>query len=129
MPDSSGSSRTFHHVGIRATEPQPNENFVTATRVWVTDPNNSPYRIEFLRYEPDSYLDERFKNTPHVAWVVDDIDPWIAGKETAIAPFEVGDPAFVRVAFVWEEGMISEYMAFKPGAVWFDPNDVGREQA
>jgi hypothetical protein len=129
MPDNSRGTRTFHHVGLRATEPQPNENFVTATRVWVTDPNDSPYRIEFLRYEPDSYLDERFKNTPHVAWVVDDIDPWIEGKEIAIAPFEVGDPAFVRVAFVWEEGMISEYMAFKPGAVWFDPNDVGREQA
>ena len=117
----------FHHVGLRATEPQPNENFVTATRVWVTDPNADPYRIEYLRYEPDSYLDERFKNTPHIAWVVDDIDPWIAGKEIAIAAVRGRRPAFVRVAFVWEEGMISEYMAFKPGAVWFDPNDVGKE--
>jgi hypothetical protein len=25
--------------------------------------------------------------------------------------------------------MISEYMAFKPGAVWFDPNDTGKERA
>jgi hypothetical protein len=95
----------------------------------VTDPNTHPYRIEFLRYEPDSYLDERFRNMPHVAWMVDDIDPWISGKEIAIPPFEVGEPAFVRVAFVWEEGMVSEYMAFKPGAVWFDPNDVSKERA
>jgi hypothetical protein len=122
-------NRTFHHVGLRAMEPQPDENFVTSTRVWVTDPNTHPQRIEYLRYEPDSYLDDRFKDTPHVAWVVDDIDPWIADKEIAIPPFEVGDPAFVRVAFVWEEGMISEYMAFKPGAVWFDPNDAGKERA
>ena len=28
---SSASGRRFHHVGLRATEPQPNENFVTAT--------------------------------------------------------------------------------------------------
>jgi hypothetical protein len=61
--------------------------------------------------------------------VVDDIDPWIEGKEIVIAPFEVGEPAFVRVAFVWEEGMISEYMAFKPDAVWFDPSDTGKERA
>ena len=108
-------------------EPQPDENFVTATRVWVTDPNTHPSRIEYLRYEPDSYLDETFKNTPHVAWVVDEIEPWIADKKIAIPPFEVGDPPFVRVAFVWEEGMISEYMAFKPDAVWFDPNDAGKE--
>jgi hypothetical protein len=129
MVDQSMGTRRFHHVGLRAMDPQPNENFVTATRVWVTDPNTHPQRIEYLRYEPDSYLDDRFKNTPHVAWVVDDIEPWIAGKEIAIAPFEVGDPSFVRVAFVWEEGMISEYMAFKPGAVWFDPNDAGRARA
>src|SRR6185436_18335112 len=51
---------------------------------------------EFLRYEPDSYLDERFKNQPHIAWVVDDIDPWIEGKEIVIAPFEVGEPAYVQ---------------------------------
>ena len=129
MADQRTGSRRFHHIGLRTTEPQPGENFVTSTRVWVTDPNFHPYRIEYLRYEPDSYLDERFKNTPHVAWVVDELEPWIAGKEIAIPPFEVGDPAFVRVAFVWEEGMVSEYMAFKPGAVWFDPNDTGKDRA
>ena len=129
MSETPKGTRRFHHVGLRTTEKQPDENFVTATRVWVTDPNKHPYRIEYLRYEPDSYLSEEFKNTPHVAWVVDDIEPWIAGKEIAIPPFEVGDPPFVRVAFVWEEGMVSEYMAFKPGAVWFDPNDAGKQQA
>lgn len=129
MSDSANGKRAFHHVGLRAMDPLPNENFVEATRVWVTDPNQHPQRIEFLRYEPDSYLDERFKNTPHVAWVVDDIEPWIAGKEIAIAPFDVGDPPFVHVAFVWEEGMISEYMAFKPGVAWFDANDAGSKTA
>ncbi len=93
MVDQAMGTRRFHHVGLRAMDPQPDENFVTATRVWVTDPNTHPQRIEYLRYEPDSYLDDQFKDTPHVAWVVDDIEPWIAGKEIAIAPFEVGDPA------------------------------------
>lgn len=125
----SRGTRAFHHVGLRAMDPLPNENFVEATRVWVTDPNHHPQRIEWLRYEPDSYLDERFKNTPHVAWVVDDIEPWMEGKEIAIAPFLVGDPPFVRVVFLWEEGMISEYMAFVPGAVWFDPDDAGTGRA
>ena len=129
MPDNNRGTRTFHHVGLRAMEPQPGENFVEATRVWVTDPNAHPQRIEYLRYEPDSFLDDRFKDTPHVAWVVDDIEPWIAGKEIAIAPFEVGEPPFSRVAFVWEDGMISEYMAFLPGAVWFAADDAGTQRA
>jgi len=122
-------TRTFHHVGLRAMEPQPGENFVEATRVWVTDPNAHPQRIEYLRYEPDSYLDDRFKDTPHVAWVVDHIEPWIEGKEIAIPPFYVGEPPFSRVVFVWEEGMVSEYMAFLPGAVWFAANDAGTQRA
>ena len=129
MPDHNPGTRTFHHVGLRAMEPQPGENFVEATRVWVTDPNAHPQRIEYLRYEPDSYLDDRFKDTPHVAWVVDDIEPWIAGKEIAIAPFEVGEPPFSRVAFVWEDGMISEYMAFLPGAIWVAADDAGTQRA
>ena len=90
--------------------------FVAATRVWVTDPKESPYRIEWLRYERDSYLDEDFKNTPHVAFIVDELEPWIAGKEFAIncdlvqswtgsgdeftiARFSAGDPITVQGAF------------------------------
>ena len=62
-------SRTFHHVGLRAFDPQPNENFVEATRVWVTKPDDDPRKIEWLRYEPDSWLSEEFKSSPHVAYV------------------------------------------------------------
>lgn len=129
MAASGEKTRTFHHVGLRATEVQPNENFVAATRVWVTDPNDSPYHIEWLRYEPDSCLGEDFKNTPHVAYVVDELEPWIEGKEFAIPPFEVGDPAFARVVFVHEDGFIVEYMAFKPGVAWFDENDKNKPAA
>lgn len=128
-PDIKPGERQFHHIGLRAFDPQPDENFVEATRVWVTDPKDSPNMIEWLRYEPDSYLGDDFKDTPHVAWIVSELDPWIDGKKIAIEPFDVGDPAFARVAFVWEDGMISEYMAFKPGAEWFDDSDAGTERA
>jgi hypothetical protein len=120
--------RRFHHIGLRAVDPQPDENFVESTRVWVTDPNEHPNRIEWLRYEPDSYLSDEFKDSPHVAYVVDDVGPWIEGKEIAIPPFEVGDPPFATVVFVWEDGWISEYMAFKPGQAWFDPNDAAKSR-
>ncbi len=126
MAASGGMTRTFHHIGLRAIEVQPNENFVESTRVWVTDPKESPNHIEWLRYEPDSYLGDDFKNTPHVAYVVEDLEQWIEGKTIAIAPFEVGDPPFARVVFVHEDGFIVEYMAFKPGVAWFDANDKNK---
>ncbi len=52
---------------------------------------------------------------PHIAYAVDELEPCIAGKEIAIAPFDVGDPPFARVAFIREDGVIAEYMEFKPG--------------
>lgn len=123
------ATRTFHHIGLRTFDEQPDENFVVASRVWVTDPNSHPNKIEWLRYEPDSWLSEEFKNSPHVAYVVDELEPWLEGKDIAIEPFEVGDPAFVRVAFVWEDGWVAEYMAFKPGVAWFSADDQGTARA
>ena len=44
----------FDHVGITTTVPQPREDWVEASRIWVTNPRHHPEHIEFLRYEPDS---------------------------------------------------------------------------
>ena len=74
--------------------------------------------IEWLRYEPDSHLPEEFKDSPHVAYAVDDLNEHIAGKDIALL-FEVGDPPFAKVAFTREDGVIYEYMQFKPGRHWF----------
>ena len=110
--------KRFHHVGLRTMEPQPDEDYVPLTKVWVTDPRLHPNRIEYLRYEPDSHLPDDFKNCPHIAYTVDDLGPHIAGKDICLL-FEVGDPPFAKVAFTREDGVIYEYMEFKPGRHWF----------
>ena len=46
--------REFHHVGMPTDDKQPGEVYVPATKVWVTDPNDHPYRVEYLRFDPDS---------------------------------------------------------------------------
>ena len=112
-------AKTFHHVGLRATEPQPEEDYIPLTRVFVTDPRKHPNKIEWLRYEPESHLPEEFKNSPHIAYRVDDLRPHLAGKDIVLL-FEVGDPPFAKVAFTREDGAFYEYMEFKPGRAWFD---------
>ncbi len=44
----------FDHVGMPTEEKKSNENWVEATRVWVTNPKEHPFSVEWLRYEPDS---------------------------------------------------------------------------
>ncbi|MDQ3654808.1 MAG: hypothetical protein M3457_06995 [Chloroflexota bacterium] len=113
-------ARRFHHIGLRAFEPQPNEDFVSATKTWVTDPANDPNRIEYLRYEPDCPIADEFKNTPHIAYAVDDLATHLAGKDVYLEPFEVGTPPYATVAFTREDGVFIEYMQFNPGRRWFN---------
>jgi hypothetical protein len=106
----------FDHVGITTDEPQPDENWVEQSRVWVTNPRNHPEHIEFLRYAPGSTVPAIVRDNPHIAYRVDLLEPHIAGLEILIPPFIVGD--FLRVVFIRKYGAVFEYMQYlKEG--WF----------
>lgn len=108
----------FDHVGITTSEEQPGEDWVEASKIWVTNPRNHPEHIEFLRYREDSTVPDAVRYNSHVAYRVKDIQKRIAadGVEVLIPPFTVGD--FVEVVFVRKHGVIFEYMRYlKDG--WF----------
>ena len=111
--------KQFHHVGITTLEELPGEDYVTASDCYVTNPNDHPYRIEYLRYPPGCPISEEFRTTPHIAYAVDELEPHLEGKDVMLAPFDVDDPPFARVAFTKEDGLIVEYMQFYPGRTWF----------
>jgi len=60
----------FDHVGIPTTETKPGMTFVPATRVWITEAHDHPYRVEWLRYEPDSPVTGPLHDQPHVGFRV-----------------------------------------------------------
>ena len=106
----------FDHIGITTTVPQPNEDWVEQSRVWVTNPRNHPEHIEFLRYAEGTTVPEIVRNNPHIAYRVDAIEPHIEGQEILIEPFIVGD--FLKVVFIRKFGTVFEYMQYlKEG--WF----------
>ncbi len=112
--------KRFHHVGLRAFDEQPSEDYVAPSKCWVTNPSRDSNRIEWLRYAPDSPIDPEFMNSPHIAYTVDELEPHLEGKDIYLAPFEVGDPPFARVAFTRENGIFVEYMNIYPGRTWFN---------
>jgi hypothetical protein len=118
MSDPHPPRKRFHHVGLRAHERQPDEHYVPAEKVWVTDPNWHPSHVEWRRYEPDSPTDEEFMDAPHVAYEVDELEPHLAGKELYRPPHDLGDPPFATAAIAREHGLFVEYLQFKPGRAW-----------
>ncbi len=98
----------FHHIGLPTDEKQPGETYVPATKVWVTDVVAHPYRVEFLRYEPDSPTTGPLRDLPHIAFETDSIERELEGQEILLEPFEPMEG--MRVAFILKDGAVFEYM-------------------
>jgi hypothetical protein len=111
----------FDHVGLVTDEVKAGETFVEATRVWVTNPRENAFNIEWLRFEPDTPISGLLRFAPHVAYRVDDLSQALDGQKVLAAPFDPtarGDD-FLRVAFVEVDGAVVELMQYG------DPDEAG----
>jgi len=70
----------------------------------------SPFGVEWMRFEPDCPLPELVKTVPHVAFEVDDLEAAIAGHEILIEPNSPSEG--VRVAFIVHDGAPIEFLEF-----------------
>lgn len=108
----------YHHIGIPIDVPRENEEYLGKFKMYCTGYDISPYGVEWMRFEPDSPLPELVKTVPHVAFVVDDLQAAISGKDILIEP---NSPANgVNVAFIVDNGAPIEFLQFeKPESeVW-----------
>jgi hypothetical protein len=101
----------FSHVGVITDDPQPNETYVPATKVYVTNFVDHPYKLEYLRYEPDTPVTGPLRDLPHIAFETDDLDRELSGQEVILEPFE--PMPGLTVAFVVRDGAVFEYMKYQ----------------
>ncbi len=109
--------RQFDHVGLPTDDKQPEEMYVADTKVWVTDPMRHPYRVEYLRYEPDTPVRGPVRDLPHIAFRVDDLEREIEGAEILLGPFQ--PTPTLRVVFVLRDGAVFEFMESSEPGHWF----------
>ena len=98
----------FHHVGIPTTEKHDHEVYLEDAKLYVTDIDQSPYRVEWLRFEEGSPMPELLKTTSHVAFVVEDLEKALEGKEILMQPFTPMEG--LTVAFIISDGAPVELM-------------------
>jgi hypothetical protein len=105
----------FDHIGMVTTEKKPGEIFIAPTKVWITDFSVHPYRVEWLRYEPDSPVTGPVRERSHVAYRVPDLAEASRGLKVLLEPFDVG---FAVVAFFeTPDGAVVELMQYKQEGV------------
>ena len=100
--------RRYHHIGIPTDVAREGEVHLQEYGLHVSGFDESPYGVEWMRFDPDSPLPELVKTTPHVAFEVDDLEAELEGKEVLIAP-NSPSPG-VRVAFIVDNGAPIELM-------------------
>ena len=83
----------FDHVGIPTADRKPDATFVAATRVWITEAHRHPFRVEWLRFEPDSPVTGPLRDQPHVGFRVESVEQITElsrGMKVLLEPFDAG---------------------------------------
>jgi hypothetical protein len=101
----------YHHLGIPTQEVRPGERYLEQHRFYISGFEESPYGIEWMRFEADSPISELVQSIPHLAFEVDDIETAVAGKEVLLAPTELYPGA--RVAMIVSDGAPVELLEFR----------------
>jgi hypothetical protein len=100
----------YHHLGIPTDRPLPEDDYVAEFKLYASGYDQSPYGIEWMKFDPECPLPELVKTVPHIAFVVDDLQAAIAGKDILIAPNRPSDD--VTVAFIVDNGAPVELLQF-----------------
>ena len=101
----------YHHPGIPTTKKIFGEKYLAGHHIRVSGYEESNYRIEWMRFEPECQLPEIVKTIPHVAFEVDDVIAAIKGKKVIIPPNSPSEG--VLVAFIKDNGAPIEFIQVK----------------
>ncbi|MBN2416983.1 hypothetical protein JXO52_14155 [bacterium] len=100
----------YHHLGIPTGTPVPGERFISDLGIWVAGFDTSPFGIEWMRFAPDCAVHPLVRTVPHLAFVVDDLEKELSGREVIC---DISSPCNgIRVAMIVDNGAPIELMEF-----------------
>lgn len=98
----------FKHIGVVTNEVQKGESYAADLKVYITDPEDSEFKFEYLRFEEGSPMPMEIQKNPHVAFCVENIDAYLEDNKVLVEPFMVGDN--LKIAFIMKDGLVMELM-------------------
>lgn len=64
----------YHHLGIPTEKIMPDERYLPQFRMYVSGFSDSPFGIEWMRFEKESPISKLIQTIPHIAFEVKDLD-------------------------------------------------------
>ena len=105
--------RRYHHYSVPIEEAMEGEVYHEAISLYVVSYWKNPYSIEYFRFDPSYKENPKVKHhpdiiseVPHIAFIVDDLELEIKGKEIIYGPNIPIDNW--KVCFIRENGVLVE---------------------
>ncbi len=103
----------YHHLGIPTNKPIHGETNLPQYKLYVSGFEQSPFGVEWMRYEEGSPIDKRIQSLPHIAFEVDDLDFELNRFSFNVITQPNSPGNDVRVAMIEHNGAIIELIEFK----------------
>ena len=103
----------FHHIGVPTNIRKKDESCIEELGLFVSGFAESPFGIEWMRFDEHCKIPELIQAVPHIAFVVDDLDFELRNRGFNILVEPNSPSAGVRVAMIEENGAPIELMEFK----------------
>lgn len=105
-------SAEYLHIGIPVTNKKPGMVYNEGGKLWMSNPDDYDYKIEYLKFEEGTPFPEIMHKNPHVAYKVDNADPYLADADQVIfGPVTNADNS--RMAFIIKDDTIIELLEVK----------------
>lgn len=101
------SEYQFDHFGVPVHAKQSDMIYFPNHKVWTTDYEKHPLRIEWIYFEKDTPFHTLIQTKPHVCYLVNDIQKSIQGKKILMPP-EVTEGYIM--AFIEENNIPIEFI-------------------
>ena len=103
----------YHHLGIPTDKIMPGEIYLPQFRFFVSGFTDSPFGIEWMRFEKECMFDKLIQTVPHLAFEVEDLDNEISMHRLKVITEPNSPSEDLRVAMIEHNGAPIELMEFK----------------
>ena len=103
----------YHHLGIPTSTKMPNERYLDQFKFYISGFTESPFGIEWMRFENDSPMHELIKTVPHLAFEVENLDLELEKHQFELLAKPNSPMDDVRVAMIKHNGAPIELIELK----------------
>jgi hypothetical protein len=102
----------YHHLGIPTDKIMPNETYIPQFKLYVAGFSESPFGIEWMRYEKDSPVNKLIQTVPHIAFEVENVDYELSIHDFNVIIESNSPTGKIKVAMIEHNGAVIELIEF-----------------